>query len=185
MNRAEKQTEVEFIQNSLTQAQVALCADYRGLTVAEITKLRKKLRDSGAQSRVVKNTLAKISAKKAFGSAKASDLEKFVTMFKGPSLLVVSSTDPVAPAKVISDFVKESKEKLKIKGGWIDGACLDGKGVDSLSKMPGKKETLAKLLSVLVAPATQFVRLLQAPGTQTVQVLEAHRKNLEEKGKAA
>ena len=185
MERAEKVSEVEFIAGAFTKAQVALCADYRGLTVAEVTKLRKKLREGGAQARVVKNTLAKISAKKAFASAGADQLAKFVAMFEGPSLLVVSETDPVAPAKIISDFVKESKEKLRIKGGWVDGSCLDSSGVDALSKMPGKKETLAKLLNLLMAPATQFVRLLQAPGSQVVRALEAHRKNLEEKGKTA
>jgi large subunit ribosomal protein L10 len=123
-----------------------------------------------------------ISARKAFAAASAAELERFVAMFTGPSLLVVSQTDPVSPAKIMADFVKESKDVLSIKGGWIDGACLDSGGVESLAKMPGKQETLAKLLSLLLAPATQFVRLLQAPGRQVVQVLDAQRGKLEEKG---
>lgn len=180
MERAEKQSELEFLTSSLTGAQVALCADYRGLTVGEITQLRRDLRQSGAYGRVVKNTLARISANKVFSSSKSDQLEKFVGIFKGPTLLVVSDKDPVAPAKVLTKFIKD-KKKLTIKGGWIEGSFLNEAGVTTLSEMPGREETLAKLLSLLMAPATQFVRLLQAPGSQVVRLLEAHRKNLEQK----
>lgn len=177
--RTEKESEVQFISNAFQKAQVALCADYRGLTVAEMTKLRKKVKESGGQARVVKNTLAILSAKSAFASAGQAELDRFVSMFKGPSLLITSAVDPVAPAKVLADFLKETKDKFSIKGGWIDGSCIDAKGVDSLAKMPGKKETLAQLLSLINTPATQFVRLLKAPGSQVVQVLGAYQRKLE------
>ncbi len=180
MERSEKESEVQFISAALAKAQVALCADYRGLTVAEITKLRKKLRENGASARVVKNTLISISAKQTFSSASQAELDKFLSIFKGPTLLIASDSDPVAPAKVLADFLKETKDKFSIKGGWIDGACLDAGGVNALAKMPGKKETLAQLLNLIMAPATQFVRLLQAPGQQVVQVLGAHQRKMEE-----
>ena len=182
MNRAEKKAELEWLSESFGKSQLALCADYHGLTVAEITRLRRDLHNAGSSSRVVKNTLAKISAKKAFTSAKGAELERFLAVMQGPSFLVMSFEDPVAPAKVIADFIKQYK-KLTVKGAWVDGVFLDAAGVETLSQMPGKQEILAKLLGLLAAPATGLVRLLQAPGSQVARVIEGHRKNLEEKGK--
>lgn len=181
MDRAEKQVEIENIGASFVGAQVALCADYRGLTVAEITALRKELRKNGARGKVVKNTLARLAAEKAYKDADAEHLKKFMQLFEGPSLVIYSETDPVAPAKVVYAFAKDH-QNLKIKGGWIDGQFIDVAGAESLSKMPGREETLAKLLALIAAPATQLVRLLAAPATQVVRVVDAHRGNLEKKG---
>jgi large subunit ribosomal protein L10 len=186
MNRSEKQQEVDFLSTCFTKAQTALCADYRGLSVAQITALRTELRKNGCSGRVVKNTLAKISVKKALASAggsaaqDAAALEAFVKIFEGPSFLVFSESDPVAPAKVLVKFAKDN-EKLKLKGGWLDGSFMEPASVDALSKMPGREQTLAMLLSLLNTPATQLVRVLQAPGAQLARAIEAHRKNLEQK----
>jgi len=182
MERAEKEAEVKFLTDCFTKSKVALCADYRGLTVGQVTKLRKEIRGMGAVARVTKNTLARISAQKVYGdSAKAQELENFLKLLEGPSMLFFSYTDPVAPAKVLAKFAKDN-EKLRIKGGWLDGSCMDSKAVDALSKLPGREETLAKLLSLINTPARQLMQLLKTPGTQTVRVIDEQRKKIEAKG---
>lgn len=183
MNRAEKDAEINFIGDALSKAQIALCADYRGLTVSQVTQLRRELRKAGSNARVVKNTLASISAKKFVNGVDEGQFESFLKVFNGPSVVIWSANDPVAPAKVVADFVKNN-EKLQVKGAWIDGAFIDAAGVQALSKMPGKQEILAKLLNLIMAPATQLVRLIGTPGTQVVRVIEAQRSKLEETGKS-
>lgn len=183
MERQEKVVQVEALTQAFGSAQSALCADYRGLTVLEITELRKQLRKAGSKGVVVRNSLARLAAAKALKETGASEAEikKFVDLFHGPAMVVYSDSDPVAPAKVISGFAKDH-QNLKIRGGWVDGTCLDQSGVETLSKMPGREETLARLLRLIATPATQLVRLLAAPGTQVVRVVDAHRSNLEKKG---
>lgn len=178
MNREEKKAEVQYLSDCFQKSQIAVCADYRGLSVGQITDLRSKLRKAGSFGRVVKNTLAKISVGQVFSEQDSGSLEKFLGLFEGPSLLVFSFEDPIAPTKVMAEFAKEH-QALELKGGWLDGEFVDDKGVTALSKMPGREETLAKLLNLMSTPATQLVRLLQAPAQKTVQVLEAQRQKLE------
>lgn len=178
MDRAERQAEVDFLAKGFQSTQIALCADYRGLTVAQITKLRKELRANKAIGRVVKNTLARISANKVYTDSNAAELEKFSELFTGPSLLVFSESDPVSPAKVLAKFAKDNK-KLQIKGGWFEGKFVDAKGVDTLSQMPSKEELLGKLLALLNAPATQLLRLMKEPSAQVVRVIAAQKDKLE------
>ena len=180
MNRAEKDAELELLGGYFAKSQIALCADYRGLSVDEITALRRAMREAGSTGRVVKNTLARFSAKKSFADSSEEEVGKFIDLLSGPSFLIFAEEDPIGPAKVMAKFAKEHDD-FEIKGGWFEGAYLDKSGVVELSKLPSREETLAKLLSVLMAPATKLVQMLNAPGQQLVQVLEGHRKNLEEK----
>lgn len=179
MNRSEKQSEVEFLKESFGGTAIALCADYRGLTVSQITALRRDLKNSGAKARVVKNTLARIAIKEMFKEAEAAELERFIKIFDGPCFVVFSDTDPVGPSKIISKYAKDI-ESFKIKGAWLEGAFVDNSGVGMLANMPGKNELLAKLLNLMLAPATQLVRLLSAPATQVVRVLDAQREKIEQ-----
>ncbi len=181
MDKATKATEIEFLADSFKRGVLAVCADYHGLSVSEITQLRRDLRKSGANARVVKNTLAKISAKKVLDAAKAKEVEQFLAMFEGPSLVVVSYGDPIAPAKVLADFIND-KKKLKLKGAWFEGGFVDGKGAEELSKLPSREQVLAMLLNLLCTPATQLVRIMNEPGSQIARVIEAHRNSLEAKG---
>ena len=181
MNRAEKQAEVDYLADCIGKSQVAICANYQGLTVAEATDLRRELHKAGCVSRVVKNTLARLSIQKGLAKANQDELNKFIQLLEGPSFVVISLEDPVAPAKVLTKFIKD-KNKMSLKGGWMEGSFLDENGIKALSEMPSKEQVLAKLLSLLTAPATQLVRLLQAPGAQLARVIEAHRSNLEKKG---
>ena len=178
MNRAERQTEIDNLTGVLGKAQIVLFADYRGLTVTEINGFRKDLRQSKSRGKVVKNTLVQKALEKAYSSAEKAELEKLLKVVNGPSLLIESDKDPVAPTKALAKFAKDN-QKVQIKGGWIDGKFLDVKGVETLSKLPGREETLSKLLALIQAPATQLLRLMNAPATQVVNVVEAHRKNLE------
>ncbi len=181
MDKAEKIQEVESLKGAFSSSIVALCADYRGLTVEQATNLRAGLKEQGAYGKVVKNTLAKISVNEAHKEADQEEVQKFVATLDGPSFVVFSEADPVSPAKVLAKFAKEY-EALEIKGGFFEGKYLDIAEVHNLSSMPSKEELYAKLLSVISAPATKVVQLLQAPATQLTRVIDAQRAKLEEQG---
>lgn len=178
MDRADKQAEIEFLNGCFSGNQIAMCADYRGLTVAQLNGLRRELRDVGATSKVVKNTLAKISARESLKDSASEQVDKFLELFSGPSFIVFASDDVVSPAKVIAKYGK-NLQQFEIKGGWFEGSFLDGEGVKQISMLPSREELYAQLLRLMNAPATQLVRLLQAPAQQIAQVVEAHRTNLE------
>ena len=178
MNRAEKEVEVQNLQSGLQKSAIAISADYRGLSVAQITKLRRSLHEKGIRAKVVKNTLARIAAKNCFASGDQAQLEKFVDSLIGPSFLALSESDPVTPAKVLVDFAKDN-EKLQIKGAWFENKFLDRSGVKEISSMPSREETLAKLLALLNTPATQLLRLMKEPASQVVRVFGAQKDKLE------
>ena len=177
MDKAEKQVELESIVGSFSKAQVAVCADYRGLTVAQVTKLRSELKKAGCEARVVKNTLARLAVNKVTEGGKQDEVTKFLGTIVGPTLVVTNATDAIAPTKVLVKFAKEN-DKFRVKGCWLDGAYVDAAGVDSLSKMPGREETFAMLLSLISAPATRLVRVISEPGAQVARSIEAYRKKL-------
>ncbi|MCB0336459.1 MAG: 50S ribosomal protein L10 [Bdellovibrionales bacterium] len=178
MEREDKDKELELLCDSYQAAPLAMCVDYRGMNVAEITSFRKQLREVGASAKVVKNTLAKISAQRVLkDGAEAADLDRFLGLFQGPSCVIFSGEDVVASAKVVAK-AKKDFEDLEIKGGWYEGSFLDQKGVDTVASMPSREETLGKLLNLINTPATQLVRVLNAPGQQMVQVLSAYRDTL-------
>jgi large subunit ribosomal protein L10 len=181
MERAEKGEQLKLLEERFLQAGMAVCADYRGLNVAQIARLRRDLRQVGAATKVVKNNLARISAKQAFQGADAEKLQKFLDLFEGPSFVIFSGEDPVASAKTAVQAAKDLQQ-FKIKGGWFEGSFLDQEKVVELSKMPGREEMLGMLLSVMQAPASQLVRLLNAPAAQLVRVIDAYRSKLEEQG---
>ena len=179
MERAEKDQIVEDLAARLSKAEVALVADYQGLSVMQFTELREVLRDSGAVGQVYINSLVRLSAKTSLGDDVSADFEKFLGTLKGPSLVITSDKDPVSPAKVLAQFMKE-KQKVTVKGAWLDGRFLDQAAVESLSKMPGKEEILATLLALINTPATQLLRLMNTPATQVTRVIDAQREKLEQ-----
>lgn len=179
MDRNEKQAELSSLVDGLAKSKIAICADYRGLTVAKVTELRRELRAAGSTAKVVRNTLARIAIRKneEGRGGNTAELDKFLTSLDGPTLLVCCDQDPVAPTKVLAKFAKGT-DKFRVKGCWLDGAYVDAAGVESLSTMPGKEETLAMLLSLISTPATQLVRVLSEPGAKVARVLEAYRAKL-------
>ncbi len=165
--------------SAISNSQLALCLDYRGMKVSQMTTFRRKLREKGVKGRVVKNTLLRIASKQSLQGKDESQVEKFLGLFEGPSMLVYAD-EPVSSAKVVADFVKDNKE-LTIKGAWVEGAFLDADSVVELSRLPGREETLGMLLNLMLAPATQLVRLLNAPATQLARCIDAYREKLEGK----
>jgi large subunit ribosomal protein L10 len=177
MDSVQKNVEVSTLTEWFKTSQVAVCADYRGMTVAQLSNFRKQIRAAGGKTRVVKNTLARLGAKQALTGKTSKDLDLFVSSLKGPTLIVYSFSDPVAPTKIIAKTAKDV-EAFTIKGAFLDGQFLDDSGVQTLSQMPGREEVLAQLLRLMNTPATSLVRLLAAPGTQVVRCIEAYREKL-------
>ncbi len=179
MERSEKQAELGLLVDKFTKSQVAVCVDYRGLTVAKMSELRRELRKAGSEGRVVRNTLARLAVNKIATERGSSpgEVERFLSTIVGPTLVVTCDNDPIAPTKVLAKFAK-TNDKFRVKGCWLDGAYVDPAGVTSLSMMPGREETFAMLLRLMMEPATRMVRVMSEPSALVVRAIEAYRKKL-------
>jgi large subunit ribosomal protein L10 len=174
MNRTEKQTLIDDLHAEFGKSPHAILVDFRGLSVPAVTEFRRKVRQAGSRYRVVKNTLA-------LRAVKDTPLEKLGPQFDNTTGVAYTGTDPVALAKTLVDFAKDHPA-LVVKGGLVAGfQMLDAEGVKALSTMPSLPELRAKLLGLLLAPATQLVRLLNTPATQLARVLQAHQEKVGEK----
>ena len=142
-------------------------AEYSGLTVAELTRLRKSARESGVYVRVVRNTLAKRALQ---DTAFACIQESLV----GPLLLAFSKEEPGAAARLIKEFIK-GNEKLKVKALAIENQLLEASDLAQLAKLPTRKEAIAQLMFVMKAPITKLVRTMAEPGAKLVRTLAAIR----------
>jgi large subunit ribosomal protein L10 len=160
----------------VAKAQVIIVAEYRGLEVGNMTNLRREARKAGVYLRVLKNTLARRAVE---GTPFAGLSEHLV----GP-LVYGISPDPVATAKLLSDFAK-SNDKLVIKAGAMPNAVISAKDVKSLASMPSREELLSKLLGTMQAPIAQFVRTLNEVPTRFVRGVAAVRDKKEKEGAAA
>ena len=150
----QKKAVVAELIEKLKSAQAGVIVDYRGLTVEEDTKLRTKLREAGVEYKVIKNTLTRFAIKEV-------GYEEMDEALNGPSSLAISETDPVAPAKVISDFAK-TNENLTIKAGFLDGKVLSLDEIKTLANTPSREVLIAKIMGSMNAPISKFVRTLQA-----------------------
>jgi len=161
MNRQQKAAKVEEVSALVAGAHTIIVAEYRGLDVGSVTKLRKQARSQGVQLRVLKNTLARRAVS---GTAFAGLSDKLV----GP-LVYGFSADPVAAAKVLAAFAKDN-DKLVLKGGAMPDFVMDEAGVKSLATMPSREELLARLMATMQAPIGQFVRTLnEVPRASSVR----------------
>jgi large subunit ribosomal protein L10 len=157
---------IEEVSAQVAKAQSIVIAEYRGLDVASVTVLRKTARQSGVYLRVLKNTLAR----RAVNGTAFEPLSKQLT---GPLIYGISA-DPVAPAKVLSDFAK-TNDKLVIKGGSLPNNLLNQEGVKALATLPSRDELLAKLMGTMQAPIAQFARTLNEVPSKFVRGLAAVR----------
>ncbi|WKY47199.1 50S ribosomal protein L10 [Eubacteriaceae bacterium ES3] len=148
----EKQVIVQEIADKFRNSQTAVLVDYRGLNVEEVTELRKKAREAGIDYKVYKNSMMRFAAKE-------TGLEGLLDVMVGPTAVAFCETDPVAPAKLLSEFAKTHKA-LEIKAGMVDGKVLDVKGVEDLAELPPREVLVAKVLGGLNAPITGFVNVL-------------------------
>jgi len=146
--REEKVTVVNEIAEKLQNAKSTIIADYRGLTVAEVTELRKNLRDAGIEFKVLKNTMTR----RAADQVNLSDVNEYLT---GPNAIAFSYDDVVAPAKILNDFAKTHKA-LELKGGIIEGKVISTSEVQALAELPSREGLLSMLANVLQAPIRNF-----------------------------
>lgn len=166
LNRQQKAAKIEEVSALVAKAQSIIVAEYRGLDVDSVTKLRKEARGQGVQLRVLKNTLAR----RAVNDTPFAGLaDKLV----GP-LVYGFSSDPVSAAKVLSNFAK-SNDKLVVKAGAMPNVVMDGAGVKALATLPSREELLAKLMATMQAPIGQFVRTLNEVPSRFVRTLAAVR----------
>ena len=156
LNLDDKKAVVAEVSAELAQAQAVIVAEYRGLEVGQITELRAKARESGVYLRVLKNTLVR-------RAVAGTPFEGLASSMVGPLIYGISA-DPVAPAKVLSEFAK-ANDKLVVKAGAMPNYVMDVAGVKALASMPSREELLATLLGTLQAPVAKFVRTLnEVPG---------------------
>lgn len=177
MVRPDKIELVGEITEKLKASQSAVISDFRGITVDQITLLRNKLREQSVEMKVVKNRLLR----RALAEVGYDSLDDILV---GNTAISFGVKDPVQVAKVMSEFAK-TNEKLILKGGLLEGKRLDAKGVESLSKMPGRKELLARMAGDLKQPAAKMARAFQASLLKVAYGMNALAKKREEAGTAA
>jgi large subunit ribosomal protein L10 len=166
LNLTEKKAVVAEVSEQVAKAQAIVLAEYRGMSVGDMTVLRAQARKSGVYLRVLKNTLVR----RAVDGTEFSSLAKDMV---GPLVFGISA-DPVATAKVMSDFAK-SNDMFVIKAGAMPNQVLNAAGVKALASMPSREELLAKLLGTMQAPVTKFVQTLNEVPTKFVRGLAAVR----------
>ncbi|WP_195576679.1 50S ribosomal protein L10 [Paenibacillus sp. 1001270B_150601_E10] len=149
-----KQSSVNEIADKLRNSVTTVVADYRGLNVAQVTELRKQLREAGVEFQVLKNTMVR----RATAEAELSELDQALT---GPTAIAFSREDAVAPAKILHDFAKKN-EALEIKGGVVEGRVVDVEQIQALAALPNREGLLSMLLSVLQAPMRNFALAVKA-----------------------
>ena len=167
MDRSGKQKLVSEIKETISDAQLVVITQQSGLTVAEVSDLRRKMRAAGAGYKVAKNRLAQIALK-------GTKYEGLANLLKGPTAIAYSS-DPVAAAKVAVTFAK-GNEKLTIVGGSMGADVMGPDAVKALATLPSLDELRAKLLGMLQTPATRVATILQAPAGQLARVFGAYAK---------
>jgi large subunit ribosomal protein L10 len=165
VDRAEKAEAVEELKGIFARSGVVVLGRYAGLTVADMSALRRKLAQAGGGVKVVKNRLAKIALDGHPASAGA-------TMFTGPTAIAFSE-DPVAATKAAVEFAKE-KEKFVLVGALMGAAVLNDDAVKALATLPSLDELRGKLIGLIQAPATKIAGVLQAPAGQLARVLNAY-----------
>lgn len=165
MDRTQKQKLVDTLQHDLGNTACVLVTHQSGLSVAEVTQLRRQIRGAGASFRVTKNRLAR-------RALAGTPFEPLTSLFTGPTAIAFSR-DPVAAAKVLVAFANRN-DKLTIIGGGLAGQQIDAVGVRDLASLPSLDELRGKLIGLLVAPAMRLAVVLQAPAGQLARVFAAH-----------
>lgn len=163
----QKQAQVDQLVANLKDSASVIIVDYLGLTVSEITELRKNLREAGVEMKVVKNTILRRAAATA-------EIEGLDDVFKGPTAIAFHKEDVVAPAKILVDAAKDL-EKLEIKGGIVEGIQASVADIETVAKLPSREGLLSMLLSVLEAPMRNTAQVLSAmsPARKMAYALKA------------
>ncbi len=161
------------IKDRMERASIAISADYRGLSVAQLTDLRRALRPANVEVKVVKNTLAVMAASQA-GRPEMSEL------VQGPTAVAFGFGDPIAPVKALAEHLRARRMQLTILGGWLEGKILNRAEVESLATLPSKEQLIADVVGKLQSPLYNFAGLLQASIRNFAGLVEARALQLEE-----
>ncbi|MHB8917853.1 MAG: 50S ribosomal protein L10 [Desulfocucumaceae bacterium] len=167
--KQKKELLLDELRGSFKESRVAVMADYRGINVSAMTKLRRRMRDKGCSLKVAKNTLT-------LKVAREMGMEGLEPYLAGPTMIAFSSEDLVAPAKVFTEFIKETKSPLEIKGGVLEGRAIDAKAVRELADLPSREVLLSRVLAGMQGPMYGFATVLQGTIRNFVYALEAIRK---------
>lgn len=165
MDINEKKRITDDLQGRLKKSTIVILTDYKGLDVSAMNALRRKLREANAEYQVAKNSLL-------VRASEGSDVALIKDQFKGPSAIALSYDDPVAPTKVLTDFIKENK-KFEIKVGVLNGKVIDFEGIKALSSLPSREVLLAQVLSTMNAVPTSLVTALSDVPRRLLNVLQA------------
>ncbi len=165
--KAEKAAAVERITTRLRESSTAVLADYRGLTVAQMLDLRRKLRGAGVEMVVVKNTLARRAAEAAGFKALQKELV-------GPVAMAFAGEDLSAPARLLSEYIRANR-RMVIKSGLLQGQVIDAETVAQLAELPSREVLISRLLGTMQAPLGTLARTLEAPLSKLARTLEALR----------
>lgn len=167
MNRTQKAEAVTELQQLFEENELVVVTQYSGLTVGQMTTLRAQMRDAGASFKVTKNRLTK-------RALEGTRFEGIAALFSGPTAIAYSK-DPVAAAKVASNFAK-TNDKLLLIGGGLGKDTLDAAGINALATLPSLDELRAKLIAMISTPATRLATVAQAPAAQLARVFSAYAK---------
>mgnify|MGYP005844509923 FL=1 len=167
-----KQPIVQAIAEDIQGAQSAVLVDYRGLTVAEDTELRKQLREAGVIYKVCKNTMMR----RAFEGTEFAELDSYL---EGPSAIAISKDDATAPARILCKFAKDAKA-LELKAGVVEGTVYDSAALNELAKIPSRDELLSKFLGSIQSPITNFARVLNQIAEKGGEAVEVPAEAAEE-----
>lgn len=165
MDINEKKRIAEDLQGRFEKSTIVILTDYKGLDVGSMNDLRRKLREANTEYQVAKNSLL-------VRASEGNDVALIKDQFKGPSAIALSYDDPVGPAKVITDFVKENK-KFEVKIGVLNGKVIDADGIKALSSLPSREVLLAQVLSAMNAVPTSLVTALSDVPRRFVNVVQA------------
>ncbi len=173
MSREKKAQIIDELQETFSKCSIGILTDYRGLSVPQMTSLRRRLDESGIEYRVVKNTLARFAAERG-------GKEELVNSFEGPIAIAFGYGDITEPARALADYIRTSKATLNIKGGFLADRLLTLEEVKTLSTLPSREVLLARVLGGLNIPILALVNCLAAPIRGFTGVLQARIQQLEE-----
>jgi large subunit ribosomal protein L10 len=172
MPTAKKVEAVAELTDLLSRSTVVIGADYRGLSVAEVTALRRQLRDNGVEMHVIKNTLF-LRAAEAAGKAEMAPLAE------GPTALVIGFSDPLGPVKTVIEYQRTARNAFTARSAYLDGEIVPANRLSDLASLPGKEQLIAQVAGALQSPITSFAYLIQATLQEFAGLLDARAGQLE------
>ncbi len=174
--KAAKAEVIAGLAQALTKSTVGILTDYRGMDTASVTALRRKLQDAGGEYRVIKNTLTRFAAEKT----NKSELSRYL---EGPTAIALGYGDATAMAKIVTDYLRDSKTTLKIKGGFLGDRIITAEDVTTLATLPPREVLVARVLGQMTAPVAILLGTLAAPVSGLMRVLQGRIDQMEKEKK--